>query len=258
MIRKSILAILCIISVVACSKRNNLNSELLEIENPLSSKELKSSNSDSPRGEMSGFYNYLGSFTFNWSFNVDVEDCRLNVSGPGTNFTIPYYSTSYNYVGPSGSSYSASINCKKKGSNLTDKRISASASVKIPEFSGPPNTDGCPSHSSELVVVQYLRDLGGSQGGHRYKQNGELLMEIPPDPYSMKTYVVRYKRRFSNDEWQFSQAVHGIGASVFNEQRVFIIINNLQDGTEYELQLGIICGIPTSFGPSHFDRTLDL
>lgn len=200
-----------------------------------------------------------GQVGFNWTIHtIYISPCMLTLQTPGglgsqTLFTFPYAARSYSLIGAPGGSYTLQISCDQ-GSG---KKIGAIASAKVPTGAIPDLTK-CPNHSGTMYFYNYLRRIG-QNGTDLHRSNGQIFIEIPPDPWTDKSYIVRYRKRYGNNNWQLTDAYSGQGIDVFNERRLFIIINNLEDGTEYELQLGILCGgTAASFSSSQFNSTYDL
>ncbi|MDR2273879.1 MAG: hypothetical protein LBF27_23430 [Sphingobacterium sp.] len=200
-----------------------------------------------------------GQVSFSWTIHTTYfSPCMLTLSTPGglgspSGIMFPFAAHSYSLIGTPGGTYSLHIACDQGAG----KKFSTFATATVPTTAIPDLTK-CPSHSGTMYFYNYLRKVG-INGTDLHRSNGQIFIEIPPDPWTDKSYIVRYRKKNSNSNWQLTDAYSGQGIDVFNERRLYIIINNLEDGTEYELQLGIFCGgTGTSFSSSQFNSTYDL
>jgi len=112
-----------------------------------------------------------------------------------------------------------------------------------------PNSLATPSFPESIPYA-------ASSGGTLYQGDGEILILFPTDAQLGVKIVLRYKKEYSTEDWSYTAPFTCAGTQLKNgDIKTYYIINNLESGTTYTVQPGILCNDKFIECPNTFNRT---
>ena len=257
-----ICAICVTILLFSCSKEKQLNNDATE----QSKLKLNRTLSDTPPTQPITVTTTVSGTKVNvtWTKPSDFVNGTNNrtritySSSLGASYTFEVFAngSTFSFYGNPGETYSITVSFQYYVGATTptpeQKTVTGTASASIP-------STAVPNCSSEVITAQMQFpeeiEYAGPNNTTLYKQDYQIIVRLPADYSANQLWVIRYKKRYSSDPWQYSPSIPSSGTIINGRSFNFWIFNGL-DG-EYEFEIGLNCsGTPTGFTNTAYASTI--